>query len=540
MRVSVWCFLVVIIASCRLFQQQNDPLVAQERTFGELSAGEQLQYLRQVLAAQAAVIRATRIERVKSLEDQLTHAVDLSVTSIGTGFQGIKLPHVNWSKVQADSIELLRCKVKNIATGETFTGNVEDVKSVVDDKDFEKVQKEPSAYGYISCERVHGKIKNGTTLIDRSAENQFRYTYLFRPCFMNYAMVAPATGSTAEQCGEESMKAAESTQAEAYQAKQIRLVFRYCAKDKQQVCSSVVSRTEEFDYNHGVAELPLELFEQRRAKLAEIAAHENSLYAAGNAALKNTMLDYNAKTAAIKELTDMTERHVDVNNAKIEANQARNATIQQVLDYAYMLNQNIAARLAAAGGDKGAGVERNLSYGNDCYQDYKDIEGMYEEVNKELKLVSEDMNTDIPGEAGTEYEELKMDAFTKGSLVAMCVVSVADAGYRIYKDYQNWDLTTGGTYLAVANVAVGLVPLENSELNRGGVGNSFQYALSGMLKKEEDYTREHCKECLDHMAKFKHYSLKLFQLKEELERIEEDIQRELTAKGVTDPYAKSP
>ena len=104
-----------------------------------MSAGEQLQYLRQVLAAQGAIIRATRINRVKSLEDQLTHQVDLSVTSIDTGFQNVKLPHVSWSPVQADSIELLRCKVKDLTTHEIITSNVQ---PVINDKDFEKVQQE--------------------------------------------------------------------------------------------------------------------------------------------------------------------------------------------------------------------------------------------------------------------------------------------------------------------------------------------------------------------------------------------------------------
>ena len=542
MRVSVWCFLVVILASCRLFQQQTEPLARQERTFAQLSAGEKLQYLRQVLAGQAAVIRATRIERVKSFEDQLTHAVDLGVSPIDTGFKGTKLPHVRWSKVQADSIELLRCKVKNLVTGETFTG---DVQTVVDDKGFEEVQKEPNKYGFLSCERVHGKIKNGTTLIDHSAENKFIYTYLFRPCFMNYAMVVPATSSTVEQCGEDSIKAAESTQAEALQAEQIRLVFRYCAKDKQQVCSPVVSRTEEFAYNHGVAELPLELFEQRRAKLAEIAAHENSLYVEGNKALQSAMLDYNAKGFAVAEkVQELEKEHNDANDARIEAEQARNASINQVLDYANILNQNIVKRLAKAGGAKKAGAERNLSYGNDCYQDYKDIESIYEDANENLKSLAADMSTDEPEHASSEteneYEELKMDDYVKGMFIGMCALDVADAGYRIYKDYQNWDLTTGETYLAAANVVIGTLPMENSELNRGGAGNAFQYALAGIFKKEEEYYREHCKECLDHIAKFRHYSLKLFQLKGELSRIEEDIARELTVKGVTDPYETSP
>lgn len=528
MRAVEFYFLAVIIASCRLFQQQSAPSADQERTFGELSAGEQLQYLRQVLAAQGAIIRGTRIARVKSLDDKLTHEVDVSVTSIGTGFQGIKLPRVHWSKVQADSIELLRCKVKNLTSNETIKGKVQ---PVINDKDFVRVQQEPNAYGFLSCVRVHGKIKNGTTLIDRSAENKFVYKYLFRPCFMNYAMVAPATSSTTEQCGEDSIKAAESTQAETFQAKQLRLVFRYCQKDQQQVCSSVISHTEEFAYNHGVQELPLELFEQRRAKQAEIVEHANSMYATGNKAMQSVMLAYNdEQVTALENFAKLQESHNKANTARREANIARTSNIQQVLDITSIVNQNVAARLANASGAARVAGERNLSYGNDCYQDYKTVKDSYEEGNEALKLLNADEDN--------EENLLEMDAIIVGGLVTMCVISVADSAYRIYKDYHNWNLASKGEVgLAIANVAVGLVPIENSELNKSSTVDAFVHALSGIFMREEDYEREHCQACLDHMNEFKHYSLKLFQLKRELEIIEKDIQRELTDKGVTDPYA---
>ena len=390
--------------------------------------------------------------------------------------------------------------------------------------------------------RVHGKIKNGTTLIDRGAENKFIYTYLFRPCFMNYALVAPATSSTVEQCGEESVKAAEGTQAEALHAKQLRLVFRYCHKDKQQVCSSVISRTEDFAYNHGVQELPLELFEQRRAKIAEIEAHENSVHTEGSEALQNATLEYNALDTALAELVKLGKSHDEVNDIRAENRLQAEGIANQIVDITNMANQNIVTRMENTRGAKHVAGKRNLSYGNDCYQDYRDTKDMYEEVNEQLKLINEEIKADTPehlhAEIDNETEEMEMDAVTVGIHVTMCVANLAVTGHKIYKDYHNLHLVgKGEVSLAIANAAVGLVPLENSELNKGSTVNAFQFALSGIFMQENDYHRHYCQACLDHMAKYKHYSLKLFQLKAELARIEEDIERELTAKGVSDPYA---
>ncbi len=89
--------------------------------------------------------------------------------------------------------------------------------------------------------------------------------------------------------------------------------------------------------------------------------------------------------------------------------------------------------------------------------------------------------------------------------------------------------------LAAANFAVGMIPAETSELNRGGGVAAFTTALNDILISESAYIREYCRPCLDHMAQARFHSRKIYYLEQRLKILSEQIKRELLEKGAVDP-----
>ena len=499
--VLAYLLLVVALGSCRLLQPQTESLAEMERTFAELNQAEQLAYLREVLKAQSEKIRQVRIARVKSLKEELSHEVELTVTSIDQGFRNTKLPYVRWSRVQADSVELLRCKQENIGEQRTVSGK----KSVVEGDDFVKLQQEPHTYGFIACDLVYGDIQDGVSLVDYSAENKFRYVYFFRPCFRNYALVAATTADTSEttHCGDKAVAAAENSSEALDSADKTVLVFRYCQKDKHQVCSRVISRSEEFDFNHGVQKLPLELFEQRRKLKAKIAQHEEEIHNLGS----NT-------------LEKLIELH-DVHKAR---NQQREDNVKSTENVTGMLNQAMAGRFG-----------REMSFrGTNCYEEDKKLRKAFDDTNKGLR----DMHAanEAKNPSGKQFEEIELGWEPRALNVAVCLASNVPAVSNFVK--QRSTLSAKEQGLAVVNFAIDWLPLENSKLNQGSSSAAFAGWIADTLKKEEDYFRQYCIECLEYLNEIKYHNSMLSQLYLQLNQLGKRIQNELTTKGVEDPDAR--
>ena len=571
-RLIVLCLLFAIVAACQILQPQVVQQAEAQKTFAELSQAEKYTYLSAVLKAQREVIRSARIARIKSLTEELTHKVDLTVQLIDDGFERTKLIRVSWSKVQADSVELLRCKLQDLTTSATVEPDADVVKAGYD---FDKLQAEPKSYGFLECVRVYGRIQNGVSLIDHGAENGFKYVYFFLPCYKNYAVVAPATADTdTKQCGKDKIAAAENSQASLATADKHTLVFRYCQTDAQQVCSSTVShnRDNPIAFNQGKKELPLHLFEELRALRAEIEKHEDALYKEGNEVLdelsKSGPCDRVCMLAAqLDKLESLQEDHAAANAWRAEKQES-------ITRYTGWINQSMA---------KYMGHEMSFR-GQDCYGAYKQVEKEFDGVEKELAEIEEmitqpgdeDVSMDHPvlledTEEDTEMADMEMIA--KGFVVGGCLINngitagklvnikglnpFKDEKFKISKNIEElnqavaWDesinprgaIGTGAKFgkaewgLAVANFAVDMIPLETSELNRGGGIAAFSAALDNILISEDSYTRDYCQPCLDHMAQVKFHSRKIYYLQQRLLILNEQIKKELLEKGAVDPNA---
>lgn len=551
----------LVLAGCQLLQPQEVKTAVDQRTFAELSRAEQHVYLRKILSAQVQRIRAKRIQRVKSLEDRLTHALDLSAGMVDSGFGKHKLLRVNWSTVVADSIELLRCK-QNITTNTTVTADNE---VVAQGYDFEKLQSNPNGYGFIACDRVYGNIRDGKYLIDYSAENNFVYVYFLRPCFNNYLQVsAAADGEASEQCGAENIS---TTEQPSLQTKKLKLVFRYCQKDQQQLCSSVVSSSNPIALNQGIKKLPLELFDQRHELLEKIKENDEALYKLSNQAMEAIAITSGAPDQEMLEMMNIDERmkelvgeHEAKNEERLKRTAERNENIAMAQG---IFSQNVARALENS-------EMKMLSFdGENCY--HHGLKAMDTGIEDEAKAQADELNKvlnnlgnqiELLEHAGESEETLEgmqethdmlekmqdpehLKAETRSELgnwsYAVDGLTTAGCLYKNYTAFKSLDkIATKHNFsklergLGIANIAVDMIPLRNSELNRSSSYAALGAAASGILMREDEYLREHCKECLDYIAKAKYHFNIRYLLEKQLETLTILIKYEL--KDVKDPY----
>ena len=547
------CLLASLIVGCQVLQSQSKQADA-ERTFADLSLAEKYTYLRAVLKAQTQVLRDTRIARVKSYEEYLTHKVDLQAQLLDNGVGRPKLLRVSWSPVQADSIELLRCTAENITTAKTVAA---DENEVAAGYNFDTLQSNPHAYGFLACTRVYGTVKNGTSVIDHGAENNFSYVYFFRPCFKNYTLAAPATSSTTDkQCGAEKIKAAEGQQATLTQANKLTLVYRYCQTDARQVCSTKVTRSNgnapAIALNNGVQKLPTHLFKERDELVKEIEKYKQIIWDLGLAVSEElvglTREDFKddpkyEELAAIARSQDELQARKEAHDLD---NEQRIERAESVAAYTDILNQSLANNL---------GTE--MSFGSrNCYGEYKDVQETMTIDSDALKEQFAAEGLDLSDEelAELDFSEDKemqqMKSIMSGVAVADCLVSTAGELGKLHhlnplkpKKLGNFTemgkkLNKGERGLAYANIAVALLPMQNSELNKGDSIDAFTDALNGIFMGADTYTKSHCQACLDHLAKVRYYARKTHFLKQELVTLEETIQEELLKKGAVNPDEK--
>ncbi len=550
-------YLLIITASgCNILSTQTVKQVTAQKTFATLSMGEKYAYLSAVLKAQRQVINGVRIARVKSLAETITHKGDLTVQLIDNGFQRPKLIRVSWSKVQADSIELLRCKLKNLQTNATVPA--EKIIAIADGYDFDKLQTAPNSYGFLDCQRVYGRIQNGVSIIDYGAENKFSYVYFFRPCYKNYTMVVPATtGSDTKQCGEDKIAAAQNDPDALAATAKHALVFRYCQADTRQVCSSVLrhNNSNPIDFNHGVKELPLHLFEQLHALRAKIQTHQDAIYKEGGAVLakltdETGIHELDSITAAQEKLDELQETHDLANTRRVEK-------AESIAKITAILDQEMAETLG-----------HDMSFrGRNCYVEDKEMQENVAAVNQELKQYNEQLSRDYPQvvQDQQEFEEIELEWWMRAMSIGECVTSTGLALGKLVKveglmpfDNKKFKLSKqigehhdavstsnkGAKFgnqewgLAAANFAVDMIPLETSELNRGDGIAAFAGALNSIFMGEDTYTRSHCKACLDHMAQLRYHYRAIYRLQQELKVLSDTINAELIHKGAVDPHAQ--
>lgn len=550
-------YLLAIIStistSCNILPSQTVKQAEVQKTFAELSLAEKYAYLSAVLKAQKQVIRNARIARVKSLTEELTHKGDLTVILESGGFQQAKVLRVKWSKVQADSIELLRCKLKNLKTFATVDADDEVVAAGYD---FDKLQSEPNSYGYLDCQRVYGRIENGESIIDYGAENNFSYVYFFRPCFKNYTVVVPAatTDTDTKQCGEDKITAATNNQTSLAATDKHALVFRYCQTDARQICSDVVRHTASnpISFNQGVKELPLHLFEQLHALRAKIQQHKDAIYKESKSALEKLIATGEATgefnfvdgvNASQEQLDKLREGH-DAANAR------RDEKAASIAFYTGILDQKMAERLG-----------HDMSFrGRNCYGEHKERERDFDELMQELKQMNEQYGTDNTTMLQPEDEDAMQQA--NGFAVGECLVSNALSLGKLVKiegltkldpkisknisdHHKAVSASKAGAKfgqtewaLAAANFAVDMIPMETSELNRGDGIAAFTDSLNKIFMGEDTFIRSHCKACLDHMAQIRYHYRAIYRLSQELEALSKAIEEELTNKGAVDPHAQ--
>lgn len=553
----VMLYLLAIIstisASCHILSQEVKQVEVQ-KTFADLNTAEQYAYLSAVLKAQKQVIRNARIVRLKSLTEELTHEGDLWARLETGGFQQAKVLRVGWSKVQADSIELLRCKLKNIKTSDKVDA---DDKVVAAGYDFDKLQSEPNSYGYLDCQRVYGRIENGESIVDYGAENNFEYVYFFRPCFKNYTIVVPAatTNTDTKQCGEDKITAATNNKTSLAATDKHALVFRYCQTDARQICSDVVRESKPIALNQGVKELPLHLFEQLHALRAKIQQHKDAIYKESNSALEKLIAageatgesDLEVLTASQEQLGKLREGH-DAANAR------RDEKAASLAFYTGLLRQESAERLG-----------HDMSFrGSNCYGEKKERERELDKIMQELKQINAQYGTDSTTEHEKEMREMEEQMQeAEGYAVAGCLVGNAfSLGDQLFKiegvsltqfdpkitkniiDHNEAVSKAGAKFgqtewtLAAVNFAVDMIPMETSELNRGGGIAAFADSLNKISMGEDTFLRSHCKACLDHMAEVRKHYRAIYRLNLQLEALSKTIAEELTSKGVVDPHAQ--
>lgn len=557
MRVQRLCLLAILAMNCNVLSSRAEQQVAGKKTFAELSLAEKYTYLSAVLKAQRKEIEAVRIQRVKSLDEEITHQGDLIAQLIDNGFQRSKLIRVSWSKVQADSIELLRCKLKNLETDATVSAKENVTKQ---EYDFDKLQTEPNSYGFLDCQRVYGRIQNGISLVDHGAENNFSYVYFFRPCYKNYSVVVPATTATeTEQCGEDKLAAAKTNAKELATTASHTLVFRYCTEERQ-ACSSVLrhNNLNPIAFNQGVKELPLHLFDELRDLRAKIQTHEDAIFKEGHKALAE-LTDQQVPLknhAMIGEAMENLEKLQDDHDM---ANEWRKEKAESITMITGILQQGMASKLG-----------REMSFRTrNCYGEYEDVQEKVKQANEQQlrqvrqanELRQNPQATQDQQEQAQEFEEFELDEWTKAMSIGECLVSSAghtanrlidvdglmpfdDTKLTISKKISehNEAVKEGAKFgqaewhLAAANLAVDMIPLETSELNRGGGVAAFAGALNSIFLKEDTYTRNHCQACLDHMAQVRYHYRKLYLLNKELDNLSRQIEQELTSKGAVDPH----
>ena len=561
--IIVLCWLVAIVVSCNILQSQTVQQAEVQKTFAELSQAEKYAYLSAVLKAQGEKIRATRIKRVKSLAEEITHKVELTVQLIDAGFERTKLIRVSWSTVQADSVELLRCKSKDWNTSATVEADTKVVKA---GSDFDKLQTDPNAYGFLGCDLVYGRIQNGTSIIDYGAENNFSYVYFLRPCYDNYALAVPASSDTdTKQCGEDKVSAAADSQVSLAKADKQALVFRYCQTDARQVCSAIENRSNTIVFKQGRKKLPLHLFAELRKLRAEIKKHEDALYKEGHAALDE--LDDSDPLVRAEVFQAQGDKLANLQKEHDAANTRREEKAEAVTYWTGKLGQSMAKRF---------GHEMSFE-GQDCYGASKNVEKEFDRQREDFRKIDEDLkkmlDDDEPATASEDMDmdDEEMEMMMKGLAVGGCVVSngitagklvkveglnpFKDEKFKISKNIEElhqsvaWDESTnpkrmtgtGAEFgnaewgLAAANFAVGMIPAETSELNRGGGVAAFTTALNDILISESAYIREYCRPCLDHMAQARFHSRKIYYLEQRLKILSEQIKRELLEKGAIDP-----
>ena len=480
--------VVVMASNCRPVQKPNAG--SAKTNFADMSLSEQLKYLDSVLVQQIERLKKYRLNREADMDFKLGLQTNLTV-SVKAVRNGPSVPRLSWQEIVADRIEIIRCQVENINSKEKVTGgqgftckevnNVSVVKSFTSGDnqmqctDFDELLTNPQKYNFLRCDRVLGKIKDATSLLDYGASNGFRYKYFLRPCIDNYTLVTNVSaGEPHEVCGIDKLLKVDRDELNRQQP--MALVKKHC-DPRPQICVDRISESQRFDYNQGQSNKPqlTDLFAERDRVQGEIDNHMQQMRIEG----------YNV----LRELTAHDSKNIQ--RAERQEQIARFATIASG-ELSDLVNK----------------YDKSLNQGQNCMATIQQARERYAP----------------PGQ--TLPPDQEQQVFMK--CLAGNAVSIKELGDAM-KD-GTVDKTDAG--FAMAEITINMLPLENSYLAKDDSGTAISKAIYGIFAGKDTFFRRHCSPCLNHVAKLKSHFKNMEILHIERTNIDQQIAKQLfTNKG---------
>ncbi len=267
MSTTATTFLLVtmlLLAGCLKSLDAESELTSEELRLAMLTIADRmmLRYLERH--------RKARIEHV--IDPAHDHG-DLKPSAVLVSAYGEKkYIQVRWQRVQADSVQVLRCMKEDLEEG--GKSKINKVCQDIANLDFAKLTQEEEANkcGYLNCRLVKGEVIDDTRLIDKEARNKAEYHYHVKPCYDNYLLVAHGKNAPPQTCGAQQIKALTQKTT----SKGTGVVQRVCNSNKALVCSRA-SPPAKIDFHLGEEDLPIELFEQMAELLKKIKKLEEGI-----------------------------------------------------------------------------------------------------------------------------------------------------------------------------------------------------------------------------------------------------------------------
>ena len=485
-KIIVLSVIVVVASNCRPIQKPNDGSV--KTNFADMSLADQLKYLDSVLIQQIERLKEYRLNRESDLEFKLGLQTNLTVT-VEARRNNLSIPKLKWQKIVADRIEIIRCQVEKIDGGEKITDGQDSIceegssKSFIDGltsgdspmkcTNFEELLTNPNKYKFLRCDRVLGKIRDATSLLDYGATNGFRYKYFLRPCIDNYTLVTNVNaGETHERCGLEELHKVKGRD-KLNRQQPIALVKKHCDPRPQICVDQISSHSKLFAYNHGQINKPQlqELFTDRNRVYGQIEMHQQQMMTES----------YNV----LRALTD----HDQKNRQRAD----RQAEI---------------AKFAAVVGDELSKLankhDKSLNQGQNCMATIQQARERYAPPGQNLPPDQE-----------------------RGAYLN-CLAGNAKLIKNINDARKDGAVDSAAAGYAIAEVSINMLPLENSYLAKDDTGTAISKAIWGIFAGKDTYLRQHCRPCLNHVAEIKRHYKSMEVLQIELTSINRQIATQLS------------
>ena len=485
-RVIVLLVIAVIVSNCRPVQKPNDG--STKTNFAEMTLADQLKYLDSVLVQQIERLKKYRLNREADMNFRLGLQTNLTV-SVKAVRNGPSVPQLKWQKIVADRIEIIRCQVENIITQDKVTGrqdfsckkgagngmNVADSFASGNNQmqctDFEELLVNPQKYNYLRCDRVLGKIREATSLLDYGASNGFKYRYFLRPCIDNYTLVTNTNaGEAHERCGRAELRKIDRDK-QLNRQQPMALVKKHC-DPRPQICVDQISESQPFSYNQGQSNKPqlTNLFAERDRVQSEIDNHLQQMSIEG----------YNV----LREIT----AHDTKNRQRVDRQ-------QEIAKFATLVSDGLSILVNK--------YDKSLNQGQNCMATIQRARERYAP----------------PG--GTLPPDQEQQAYLK------CLEGNVKSIININDARKDGTVDSAAAGFAMAEIVVNMLPLENSYLAKDDSGTAISKAIYGIFAGKDTFFRQHCRPCLDHVAEVKRHFKSIEILQIELMSIHQQIATQL-------------